>query len=848
MIGNPTEANRLPASRPGLRLWRFFATFARSREGGAMIIGGALAMLIMASFGGMAVNYAWREAQQEEIRSALRAAVGASAHLLRGNARAAEEDIKERVAGFMRGLLNRLTISKDDVFVSHVAATNQTTISIGGSATYAFTNLWAVGGGGDPVQVKEEVTVEFTMSEFEFALALDVSVSMGETPTGWTISRLDALKQAIGTIASTVEAISRTNPGAITLSVVPFANSVNVADTSGTQKTVAKERYVRMLAGADYSTQTARETAGHWVDTFHAYGTGGDMGLLASRSLPNFLDPNDWNLRGPRTDDISAQVPAIAAWSFEGEDFWNGCVMARWGAYWDPDARPAMWDPQDADNWPARTHVDGWAPGSPRLRDLPLHLSDAPPDASHPNTRFTAYSWPDARIHGFADRRLFDVLRRTINPSEHLQRNSAVSDNHWDLRATDRGGSLYCPEASIVPLTDNVDALGAVQNYDVVQTTLSSSQGQTYLHLGIVWALRTLSPLWQDVWKTESVAADALPRTPCGPGPAPRGCSPLVNKEIVIVSDGANAAGNTQLGRSFNQGPSPARSRYTSGTWVTVNPDIANRHGDCFQRGLNSRNDAIRSAAFASDSATFAANFDVEADGTFTAAELSLALDGFQATHPVLRNLNPAAAADQAIIDPIRARWRNVLGDMTPWQLFRGHDPDSPASGTDAVDVLMDPDNRFGFTGRPVQNWHYCRPHMVFGAYGRVQELVNVGDGPPVANVAPFSIATSRPAAQDGAGSPFDSTYRDALTFRLNDWFLESCRMAGERGVRIHAVYIGGSQDFRDRRDIRLLEDCVDLAHMGNHLIDEVHVTPTAEQLNDTINSIITIRRNLRFL
>ena len=67
------------------RLARPIVAFARSRNGGAMFIGGSLAMLAMASVGGMVSNYGWREAQEEEIDAALRAGVSASAHFMRGN-------------------------------------------------------------------------------------------------------------------------------------------------------------------------------------------------------------------------------------------------------------------------------------------------------------------------------------------------------------------------------------------------------------------------------------------------------------------------------------------------------------------------------------------------------------------------------------------------------------------------------------------------------------------------------------------------------------------------------------------------------------------------------------------
>ena len=64
---------------------------------------------------------------------------------------------------------------------------------------------------------------------------------------------------------------------------------------------------------------------------------------LWARSLPqDLLDDRDWNLR--RTGvvvDVSRQAPSLdtgagpGRWVVDDEDFWNGCVMARWGAYWD---------------------------------------------------------------------------------------------------------------------------------------------------------------------------------------------------------------------------------------------------------------------------------------------------------------------------------------------------------------------------------------------------------------------------------------------------------------------------------------------------------------------------------
>ena len=716
------------------RVARPILAFVRTRKGGAMFIGGSLAMLSMASVGGMMSNYGWREAQEEEIDAALRAGVSASAHFMRGNLTAAEDKIKERVADFMRGLLGDVTIAKDDITVDHDFSTNRTTIKVGGNATYEFKNLWVAGHADDPESLTgEQVIVEFDASQFEFALALDISTSMGIKPTGWSVTRLDALKDALRAIAQTVDDVSKTNPGIVTVSLVPYSNVVNVADTSGLSQTDAKERYVSMLTGAEYGTQTSRDTEGHWVDTFHSYGTGDDMGPLASRSLPDFLSATDWNLRQTEAADVSTQARHVGTWATQGEDFWNGCVMARWGAYWNPAARPVIWDPADPDHWPAKKSVAGWEPGSTRIHDLPLHLSDAPPDASDPNTRFTAYSWPDARIHGFADGALDRVIHKTLDPTFNpIFTGLPRSENHWHLRALDRGGSLLCPEAFIIPLTDDLTTLQTANSFDVVQLHSRTYWGQTFLHLGVVWGLRTLSPLWRDVWKTKSVSGDDLPRTRCLDGGTTLGCSQIVEKAIVIVSDGANYFGDPTRGRSFGY--------FDPANPITYNPNFS--YGRCNSVFRSTGYADYRAAMSAEDATTFASSFDVDASGVFTASGLSRVLDGFQAFHPVLSALNPAIPSDQVVIDAYRMVWGNALTDMTPWQLFRGRDTNSPTKHMDAIDVLTDPTNAFDLRGRLVQNGHYCRPHTPFSAYGRPEEVVNVGDGPPVADVAPFSVPT----------------------------------------------------------------------------------------------------------
>ena len=76
------------------------------------------------------------------------------------------------------------------------------------------------------------------------------------------------------------------------------------------------------------------------------------------------------------------------------------------------------------------------------------------------------------------------------------------------------GAACFVPRAPIVPLTDNLQTLQTANSYKTAPVHSKTGGGQTFLHLGIAWGLRTLSPLWRDVWDTQSVSGEALPRTP----------------------------------------------------------------------------------------------------------------------------------------------------------------------------------------------------------------------------------------------------------------------------------------------------------------------------------------------
>ena len=373
--------------------------FLRSRKGGAVLMVCISSVGVLATTGALMTNYAWREYQWEELRTTLRAAVSSAGALLAGIGNEdVNEQIKQRMAEFAQGASPGLTLDASGVTLTHDSETNVTTINISG--TYAFQDLWNTaesdgnqGGGGEAIDTS--ISFTFEIERYEVAIALDVSGSMRSTLSilnGVPISKLDGLKNAMETVVDVVETASIGNPGSFLVSIVPFTSAVNVADTGGTGQTPAKERYLRMLAGAPSggaiadTLRAAKDAVtagrGQWMDTFHHYGVGNDLGPLRTLGLPHdLLDNLDWNLRRTNVElDVSAQVPALDKWVVDDEDFWNGCVMARWGAYWDPAARPVGWVADDAANWPATQAVPSWTARSASLpASTPLHLSDAAP-------------------------------------------------------------------------------------------------------------------------------------------------------------------------------------------------------------------------------------------------------------------------------------------------------------------------------------------------------------------------------------------------------------------------------------------------------------------------------------
>lgn len=840
------------------------AAFVRARDGGPMLVAGLFLIgLVMLPAGGAMSNYAWREAQWEELRAAGRAAVAAAGPLLAGVQQGVVAPVQERAAAFMNALVPGMNVEAADVGVAYDADQDATTVTIRGA--YDFDDIWLPWGDDDDA-VTVVVTARLEQERYEIAATLDISGSMSgrfRGDGGSRVVKLDALKAAMKAAEDALADAAASGKGSMMVSVVPFTSMVKVADTCNADehgdcqaaKSAGKERYVRMLAGVrdtmaltldDARAARAAGQGGHWVDSFHSYGAGTGLGPLRRQFLPEDLLANrDWDLRRTDVDiDVSAQIPGLRTWQVDDEDFWSGCVMARWGAYWDPAARPAGWDQTDPDNWPAAKAVAPWTAASAGLpAATPLHLSDAPPAGTDPNSLFTAYSWPDARVSGNADHLLQGAMHEMFDPNSQTTPYATGSpidfvdyetaaDNDWSL-PTRAGGGVNCPRNPITPLTQDAGELRtAVADLTVLPdaevyhyadrrgfsrsgSTRSTMVRGTYLHLGIVWGLRTLSPLWRGVWNVADAGGIARPAAPCAENET-AGCQRGIVKSILIITDGTVSAGSGAVSRLGE------RDANMNAHWYTHLCGARDRYNYAiYQQTPAGFNGRFKTPAAPDDWVDSTGRLNAAGIERFAEAYLRMAGssgdDARRAT--LIDTLENAAGTGQA---------------PTPWQLFRGRD-------AALVDVLVGPGSGFDMSGRPVLIDDRCRRLSMFGSYGRIDDLVYVGDVGEDASTPPVPVAAA--PFTDEYGKQRYHSFIDDMEDRLEDWFVQSCELAGRRRVRVNAVYMGPThQPATD-----LLERCVDAAG-GSPDRQDVFITPDAAELTSAMNQIFTHRRNLRFL
>ena len=848
--------------------------FLRDRRGGAMLYSGGFGLMLVGSVGAMMTNYAWQEAQYEELRGALRASVSASSRLL---AQAADltvqQEIKERVAGFLRGLMPGLQVDDDDITVTHDSTTNETWVTVGGTAKYRFSNLWG-GGSTQGVANLPETTVGVALdfAQYEIAVAADISTSMKNSIAGGG-TRIAALRSALEAAIGVLEDEVAETPGSMAAAIVPFGHVVNVADTSGSGETAGKRRYARILTGASVTAGSvsadAKNTDRHYYDAYASYGRGlVDMTPLISKKLPITEATANWDLRQSESVDVSTLMPtANATWTVSGEDFWNGCVMARWGAYWDATARPSTWDASDLDNnaslYPASTTPAAWKTGGAALASEPLHISDAPPDHGDPNTRFTAYSFPDSSIGGTVDARMEALLKETLtdksvsedalgNPGPLLAVSTTTNlstldqmrgANDWTRTNSGGGtadGDVYCPQNPILPLTSTAATL-RTHSTALTHTPTHGNTSATYLHLGVVWGVRALSPLWRSVWEATDDQGTTRPLKPCAENES-SGCAENVKKIIVLLTDGSSTAGYPLHGRALHgfmpNGQTGVANLRNPGMARTNARDSLCGGNDILKTGAGGA--AWKTAAQDDSPTAFNARFGGKTDsnGTFNnAAALELAADW------------GAIVARPASLNTLvhQAGWATLFSHLTPWQLFRGDQATIASSACSVADALAEKQptgctysgSGFGLDGRPTQR-PACRPNIPFGPYGNMDDFMRVGNQDVVAGAAPFQSASTW--TLDTTPATMFTHPRDTL----NDWFDDACAFANDRGVSIVGIYLGNSQAWTQGIRNRL-EACVDAAG-GRSGVQDIHVAPTKAALETAFREIFTVRPSLRFL
>ena len=294
-----------------------------------------------------------------------------------------------------------------------------------------------------------------------------------------------------------------------------------------------------------------------------------------------------------------------------------------------------------------------------------------------------------------------------------------------------------------------------------------------------------------------------------------------MKKLILLITDGANAIGRTSIAATPTNDNQRGR--------VTLDPAYALLGGAatwnlavdaqkiCQQ--FKTQSASYASAVADTTAAAFNARFtELDASGRFAGNSLNRVIAAFEKSMEVTL---PTAG-------------RNVLGAVTPWELFRNLG--FTEGGTNLTDLLVAPDNGFGLDGRPVYDDLSCRLNSSFSPYGRIDDLVQVG-GQPVAGVAPFANVTGNLVS--------------SVRTRLDGWLTDACGLAKQRGVEIKIIYLTQADPTEETQrvqntNLELLRQCIDEA--GGDRNADIYESPTAANLSSTFRNIFTVRRNLRFL
>ena len=145
-----------------------------------------------------------------------------------------------------------------------------------------------------------------------------------------------------------------------------------------------------------------------------------------------------------------------------------------------------------------------------------MDSTDTPPNASTPTTLFPRYYWVcDSNNKWYGD-----------NPSSYNDC-SLNANTRYKTLSTSLGPNKNCPQ-TVTPLTKSKTTI-------LNGINAMTAQGNTHINIGAAWGWRMLSPRWRGLWGGE-MNTDQLPLDYN---------TPLMNKVMIILTDGENTIDNT---------------------------------------------------------------------------------------------------------------------------------------------------------------------------------------------------------------------------------------------------------------------------------------------------------------
>jgi Flp pilus assembly protein TadG len=286
---------------------------------------------------GVAVDTARLYSLSDKVRNALDSAALAGARLLDVE-NSTDGQVTERARAFFETYRAQMQLS-DATFGSPSVVTNRTdgtvTVSVDVDYRTLFGQLMSV----TNIKFTPSATVQFKSKKIELAMVLDITGSMCEPLSSPCASavKLDALKAAARDLIDVLQA-NNPDPGAVRISIVPYASSVNIGSYFTTATNTA--------AGADTCVVERGTMPGAVVDD----PPGPGRWVKVNNGNPNYACPSaefqpllDISLAANKTTLVTLINSLIA------QGYTAGHVGAAWGWYtisplwssvWPSDNRP----------------------------------------------------------------------------------------------------------------------------------------------------------------------------------------------------------------------------------------------------------------------------------------------------------------------------------------------------------------------------------------------------------------------------------------------------------------------------------------------------------------------------